>query len=185
MKLSPPTQEPLRSGACLAGTFHGSIHSCGISSPGFVRAVATRHRDVKKPGARELARIAQRLTVTDKPLTKGIVTFVPEVSKGNTTQHQPSGQIDPDGNYTLCTPKAREGVPPSWYKVTVVCRDYPPESGLQGIGLIAEKYGRAESGLAVEAVEIAEAGKNDFDLEPLSQSERQRVESVKQKKIEK
>jgi len=134
------------------------------------------------PSGERLVPVSGRITVAGKPLTKGMVTFVPDVSKGNTTQHQPSGLID-HGNYTLYTPKARKGVPPGWYHVTVVCREYPPEYGIQGMSLIPEKYGRPETDLAVEAVDKAEPGKYDFDLQSLSQSESKKAQWVNPKKM--
>jgi len=51
-------------------------------------------------------------------VTEGIVTFVPDESKGNKSKFSPTGKIESDGTYTLMT-DGKPGAPAGWYKVIV------------------------------------------------------------------
>src|SRR4051812_40534827 len=67
----------------------------------------------------KLAPVAGKVTVDGKPLTSGSVSFRPDASQGNSSQHQPTGTIDAEGNYELFVPPAKKGAPLGWYKVVV------------------------------------------------------------------
>jgi len=62
--------------------------------------------------------VSGKVTVGDAPLDSGIITFVPDESKGNKSKHSPTGKIESGGKYTLST-DTRSGAPAGWYKVTV------------------------------------------------------------------
>jgi hypothetical protein len=71
--------------------------------------------------------VSGKVTVGDTALTSGVVTFVPDESKGNKSKTSPSGPIGSDGNYTLST-DGRSGAPAGWYKV-IVLTDTPGMGG--------------------------------------------------------
>src|SRR5262245_19042267 len=57
------------------------------------------------------------LDAKGEPLKEGIVTYVPDESKGNKAKSNPFGKIS-DGNYTLTT-AGRSGAPAGHYKITI------------------------------------------------------------------
>ena len=59
------------------------------------------------------------VTIDGQPLTTGSVVLQPDTSKGNSTAHEPRGEIDGDGNYVVMT-AGRTGAPAGWYRVSVV-----------------------------------------------------------------
>ena len=69
-------------------------------------------------GLGKTARVRGRVMVGDVPLKTGIVTFQPDTARGNTTPHQPTANIDRNGNYELFT-VGKVGAPLGWYKVLV------------------------------------------------------------------
>src|SRR5262245_40091564 len=73
----------------------------------------------------KLAPVVGKVTVDGKPLKSGTVSFRPDASKGNSSQHQPNGEIDAEGNYEMLVPPAKKGAPPGWYKVVVMAYDDP------------------------------------------------------------
>jgi len=62
--------------------------------------------------------VSGKVMLKDAPLTAGIVTFVPDDSKGNKSKSSPTGTIGSDGSYTLKT-DGRAGAPAGHYKVIV------------------------------------------------------------------
>jgi len=75
--------------------------------------------------------------------------------------------IDGEGNYKLMTTPKLEGASPGWYIVTIIAQQPYDESksSWDPPWLINRKYGsRQSSGLAVEVVEKAEAGRYDFQV---------------------
>jgi hypothetical protein len=70
-----------------------------------------------QPGE-EFVPVAGRVTVNGKPLTVGSVSFRPDPSRGNTSQHHPTGVIDAHGHFELYTLR-HKGAPPGWYRVLV------------------------------------------------------------------
>ncbi len=66
-----------------------------------------------------LVAVQGRVLVGDQPLTSGSVILHPDGGKGNKTPHEPRGEIDAQGGYTVFTAE-RAGAPAGWYRVTVV-----------------------------------------------------------------
>jgi hypothetical protein len=69
-----------------------------------------------------LVPVKGRVTVDGKPLKFGTVSFRPAKDKGNSSDLEPAGEIDEDGNYEVHTQK-KEGAPAGWWKVIVSSRD--------------------------------------------------------------
>jgi hypothetical protein len=107
--------------------------------------------------------VAGRVLVDGKVFTgKARVTFWPDATKGNTSEHRPSADIDGDGQFALSTADT-EGAAPGWYKVTVrvigeTQGPLPNESPLARYGM------PMTSGLAVEVTEAAPPGAYDVQL---------------------
>jgi hypothetical protein len=111
-----------------------------------------------------LAPVTGKVTVNGKPVTTGSVTFRPDASKGNKTQHQPNGAIDAEGNYELSVPPARKGAPPGWYKVVVFAFD-DPQPGKPLKSFIDMKYAdETTTPLKVEVIENPEPGRYDLKM---------------------
>jgi hypothetical protein len=112
--------------------------------------------------------VAGKVTFQDgKALPRGTVIFAPDGGKGNASLHEPRGVIDGEGNYKLMTTPKLEGASPGWYIVTIIAQQPYDESksSWDPPWLINRKYGsRQSSGLAVEVVEKAEAGRYDFQV---------------------
>jgi len=102
-----------------------------------------------------------------QPLPRGTVIFAPDGGKGNSSLHEPRGVIDGDGNYKLMTTPKLEGASPGWYIVTIIAQAPYDESksSWDPPWLINRKYGsRQTSGLTVEVIDKAEAGRYDFQV---------------------
>jgi hypothetical protein len=130
----------------------------------------------------DAVQVSGRITVDDEPLRSkgGIVNFVPNKDKGNTTTLEPTGQVDEDGKYTVYYAKGKRGAPPGWYKVQVTVMplgDRPPpmpqpKGKVKGKAvqqppppLFNTKYTRADkSGLDIEVVRDAAPGAYDLKL---------------------
>jgi hypothetical protein len=110
--------------------------------------------------------VSGKVTFADgKPLPRGTVIFTP--GEGNLSQHEPRGAIDEQGNYKVDTTERLAGVMPGRYTVTIISQEPYDESksSWDPPWLINRKYGnRNTSGLAVEVVEKAEAGRYDFKV---------------------
>lgn len=78
-----------------------------------------------------LVPVAGAVTVGGAPLDAGSVTFLPDASRGNTSQDVPVGTVS-KGRYELTT-RNKKGAPPGAYKVIVVSDnlsgDNPPPKG--------------------------------------------------------
>jgi hypothetical protein len=70
------------------------------------------------PGCAGKIPITGRVTVDDKPIKAGGVTFIPDKDKGNTSPANAIGQIKEDSTYELFT-DGKPGAAPGWYKVLV------------------------------------------------------------------
>jgi hypothetical protein len=68
--------------------------------------------------------VSGRVTLDNKPLTTGLVSFRPDKSKGNTNAVEPRGKISDDGTYTLET-NGKPGAPTGAYKVVVIAQGAP------------------------------------------------------------
>ena len=112
----------------------------------------------------KLAPVTGKLTVDGKPLTSGSVSFRPDGSKGNASQHQPNGAIDPGGKFVLSVPPARKGAPPGWYRVVITALD-DPQPGKPLKSFIDMKYSDEKTTpLTIEVIANPEAGRYDFNL---------------------
>jgi len=121
--------------------------------------------------------VSGRVTVDGEPLRSrgGVVNFVPDKAKGNTTTLEPAGVLDEDGNFTVYYATKKKGAPTGWYKVQVTAM--PPGDqpfsmpGSKGRGpkppkpLFNWRFTRAaDSGLAVEVVRNPAPGAYDLKL---------------------
>ena len=107
-----------------------------------------------------------KVTADGEPVKAGTVSFRPDKSKGNTTVHEPFGEIDSQGNYKLFTGK-KEGAPVGWYRVAVFAGEPVEVGNLSGQAkwYANPKYASADtSELAVEVVEGPAPGAYDLKL---------------------
>ena len=81
-------------------------------------------------GLGKTALVRGRATVGGVPLQSGIITFQPDTARGNTTPHQPTANIDRNGNYELFT-VGKVGAPLGWYKVLVTAIESEEELAKQ------------------------------------------------------
>lgn len=89
--------------------------------------------------------VSGKVTVDDKPLTTGGVTFVPDKEKGNTSTEEAHGQITEAGTYEMYT-NNQKGVTPGFYKVLVVAQDKPDISKPTEVkSLIDSMYNKVET----------------------------------------
>jgi hypothetical protein len=117
-------------------------------------------------GEREkLAPVSGLVTVGGQPVPSGTLTFYPDASKGNTTQHQPTGVLGADGRFEVFVPGGKKGAPPGWYKVVVYAVD-DPQPGKPNKYFVHKKY--TEQGttpLLIEVIDNPEPGRYDLKLE--------------------
>jgi hypothetical protein len=115
-------------------------------------------------GGEVLVPVTGQLTVGDRPLTTGSVSFRPDTSQGNTSQHHPNGAVAADGKFELYVPPARKGAPPGWYKVVVTAYD-DPQPGKPLKSFIDFKYSDEKTTpLKIEVIANPEPGRYDFKL---------------------
>lgn len=122
--------------------------------------------------------VSGKVTQGKKALTTGLITFVPDASKGNNNKENPVGRIGPDGSYTLNT-NGRDGAPLGWYKVMITATmptEMPtevksetkaPPKGPPPVpkSPVNSKYQKAEtSGISVEVTDPPKPGAYDIDL---------------------
>jgi hypothetical protein len=94
------------------------------------------------------------------------VILHPDPSKGNTSAHEPRGQIESDGRFTIFT-HPKTGAPPGWYKVAVNSTEPSDPKNIYSLPkwLIPEKYGKPEeSGLSFEVKAEPTPGAYDLKL---------------------
>lgn len=105
-----------------------------------------------------------KLTVDDKPVPMGNVTFYPDKAKGNESLHLPVGVIEADGSFELGVPGGRKGAPAGWYKVVVYAVDNP-QPMKPNVYLVHQDYADLEkTSLKVEVMAVPEAGRYDWKL---------------------
>jgi hypothetical protein len=126
--------------------------------------------DPNKPA---LGRVSGTVTYQGKPLTTGVVTFVPASGPGATTGQAASGEIDSSGGYSLTTFEAGDGAVIGLHTVTVQAREGQTRTG-KGMpapgevvkvpkSLIPEKY--AKGGTSKLQFEVkAGSNTNNIDL---------------------
>jgi hypothetical protein len=110
--------------------------------------------------------VVGKVTVGGQPVKAGTISFRPDKSKGNTSVHEPYGEIDAEGNYKLFTGK-KAGVPVGWYRVAVFAGEPVEVGNLSGQAkwYANPKYASADtSGLTIEVVAKPEAGAYDLKL---------------------
>ncbi len=79
----------------------------------------------------QLLPVKGKVLFKDQPLPKGTVVLTPDAAKGNTTLHEPRGEIDAQGNYEINT-SGKPGAPPGWYKVAVISMKEEIQKGGRG-----------------------------------------------------
>jgi hypothetical protein len=110
--------------------------------------------------------VVGKVTADGQPVKAGTVSFRPDKSRGNTTVHEPYGEIDSQGNYKLFTGK-KAGAPVGWYRVAVFAGEPVEVGNLSGQAkwYANPKYASADtSGLAIEVVETPAPGGYDLKL---------------------
>jgi hypothetical protein len=125
----------------------------------------------RSDGLDKLVPVKGKIVFSGKPITTGnarVVILVADAEGGNTTPHEPRGEIDKDGNYQVFTAN-RPGAPPGAYKVAVMIKESPlPDSKNPYVvpkSLIDEKYGDPKtSGLTLKVVENAPEGAYDLTV---------------------
>ncbi len=137
--------------ACLAIMFALVAAFCGCSRPS------------------DLVPVRGMVRLGDRPLPTGTVSLRADASKGNETQHHPTGVIGEDGRYELYTGE-QKGAPPGWYKVVVFATSQLDDKGAAHPGMpqsiIHARYNdAATSPLAVEVKADALEGAYDLTLE--------------------
>lgn len=101
------------------------------------------------------------------PLSTGVVVYVPDAEKGNTTQYEPRGTIDAQGRYQLNAAADKPGAPKGWYKVAVHADKPADPKNPYAVptSLIPGSYKDAEtSGLTVEVVAPPATGSYNLEL---------------------
>lgn len=120
-------------------------------------------------GNSDLIPVSGKVLQNGQPLATGTVSFRPDATKGNTSQHHPTGVIDADGRYVLYTAE-QSGAPPGWYKVVVFASSQLDDKGEAHPGLpvsiIDVRYNDpATSPLAIEVKPDSSSEAYDLRLE--------------------
>jgi hypothetical protein len=116
-------------------------------------------------GGLKLVPVSGRVTLNDKPLNGGGVSFIPDASRGNNARVSCVGRINPQGRYELITTGVKgsdsgKGAPVGWYKVTLITTlPGAPEVTVPGQYTDPDK-----TPLAVEVVADAPPGAYDLKL---------------------
>jgi hypothetical protein len=113
-----------------------------------------------------LVPVTGKVMVDGKALTTGNISYRPDKAGGNTSKSEPSGEIGPDGTYTLTTGK-RKGAPIGKFHVVITADEGidPKNPSATPKTLIDRKYADpANPILNAEVKENAGAGQYDFDL---------------------
>src|SRR6516165_7707037 len=98
------------SGACLAWlTSAALLFGCGGDS-----------------GRPKLGRVAGKVTYNGKPVTKGVVSFIPASGPGAATGQSATGEIGSDGYYQLTTFESGDGAVLGEHRVIVQSREDDP-----------------------------------------------------------
>jgi hypothetical protein len=76
-------------------------------------------------GGLKLVPVSGKVTLDNKPVHGGGVSFIPDASKGNTARVSCVGRINAQGRYELTTTAVKgsdsgKGAPLGWYKVTLL-----------------------------------------------------------------
>jgi len=111
-----------------------------------------------------MARVTGKVTYQGKPVPKGSVTFVSTAEGGRNA----TGQLDPEGNYTLQTEQPGDGALVGDYLVTIYAHDEPildyiPKKPIPPKILTPTKYEKVETS-GLKATVKSGSNKFDFDL---------------------
>jgi len=129
------------------------------------------------PSKPKLGRVSGNVTYNGKPVPKGLVTFVPSSGPGTQTGQAATGEIGPDGSYTLSTFANGDGAVLGEHVVLVQAREEDPR--IEGHGmpipdakgrlnikppkyLVPQKYATAETSPLRFTVK---EGSNSFNIE--------------------
>jgi hypothetical protein len=129
------------------------------------------------PSKPKLGRVSGKVTYNGQPVPKGVVSFVPSGGPGAQTGQSATGEIGPDGSYTLTTFDRGDGAVLGEHTVLVLAREDDP--AIQGKGmpipdskgqlkikppksLVPEKYATAEKSPLRFTVK---EGSNVYDIE--------------------
>jgi hypothetical protein len=85
------------------------------------------------PSKPKLGRVSGKVTYHGQPVTKGMVSFVPSSGPGAETGQSATGEIGPDGSYTLTTFENNDGAVLGEHKILVKSREEDP--ALKGGGM--------------------------------------------------
>jgi hypothetical protein len=115
----------------------------------------------------KLLPVEGQVLLGSKPLTTGYVILHPDKAKGNSSLHEPRGEIDKQGHYRIFT-NEKVGAPPGWYQIAVTAADQiDPKNPYFTNWLIPEKYiDFRASQLAFEVVQQPAEGAYDLTLQP-------------------
>jgi hypothetical protein len=119
-------------------------------------------------GQPTLQPVSGHVTLNNKPMSGGNVTFKPDKAKGNNFGGEPTAEIDASGDYTLTT-RGKPGAPAGWYKVVVTAPpgDLTDPDKVKPNVLINPKYlDAAKTPLEKEVVATPQAGAYDLDVQP-------------------
>jgi hypothetical protein len=110
------------------------------------------------------------IKVDDRPLRQGIVTFYPDVEKGNTSKFAPKGIIQEDGSYVLKT-MGKEGAPVGWYRVTITTGVPPSGAAPSGPSAVPVRINSryndpTKTPLVVEVSNTAQPDTYNFKVTP-------------------
>jgi hypothetical protein len=86
--------------------------------------------DASRP---KLGKVSGKVTYNGQPVTKGVVSFVPSGGPGAQTGQGATGEIGPDGSYTLTTFENGDGAVLGEHTVLVIAREEDP--AIKGHGM--------------------------------------------------
>lgn len=119
------------------------------------------------PGPREVLHpVKGRITLDGKPLPRGAVTLHPESTA--VTWHQPTGMIEPPGEYVIYT-SGQNGAPPGEYQVVVFATEAgnsPDGAARPGLpkSLVPLRYNDPRQ-TPLRLKVVAQPTSNSYDLE--------------------
>jgi hypothetical protein len=117
-------------------------------------------------GGLELVPVSGKVTLGDKPLTAGAVSFVPDASKGNNVRVSCMGRIGPNGHYEISSngvtkSETGKGAPLGWYKVILITT----LPGTPEIAVNPKYLDPDKTPLLIEVVDNPKPGHYDIKLE--------------------
>jgi hypothetical protein len=107
------------------------------------------------PAPTRLIPVSGKITIEGEPLPYGRIVLKPDATQGNMFKGEPSGEIKPDGTYTLET-DGKPGAPAGIHRVAVFSvKPSTPEDGYQPpVWAASQDYSDPEkSGLTLNVVE--------------------------------